>query len=293
MVLTRCGRIVKYVMFSLNFLMFLSGCALLGYGGYIKNNKEPPLFRILTIILDYVHLSFPWLLIMTAIVCILVSFLGCCGALKKIRGMLTMHFLLLVALFIGVIVSGVLSFQYKQTIESAIVLQLESSLNSSYGMDDYVTKTWDTLQSTLHCCGVEGGENSSFSWSYYKTSTTWFLNQRTGPVRYVPDSCCRYPRDLYNLTNCVGLRDRSGRLAPAGGPPVLPTMQNDQLFTQGCWTVLLSLLRNKIWMGMVLITVSSSFMLIGMILSVCLCKRIEEQIYEEDEERFQNYTEIS
>ena len=72
------------------FLFQLSGCALLGYGGYIKNNKEPPLFRILTIILDYVHLSFPWLLIMTAIVCILVSFLGCCGALKKIRGMLTM-----------------------------------------------------------------------------------------------------------------------------------------------------------------------------------------------------------
>lgn len=28
--------------------------------------------------------------------------------------------------------------------------------------------------------------------------------------------------------------------------------------------------------------------LIGMILSVCLCKRIEEQIYEDEEERFQN-----
>lgn len=287
--LTRCGKIVKYIMFALNFLMFLGGIGLLAYGSYIKNNNGLPILGILTIILDYVHLSFPWLLIMAAIICILVSFLGCCGAVKKFRGMLTMHFLLLLAMFIGVIVSGVLGYQYKQTIESAIVSQMEASLNSSYGVDDYVTRTWDTLQSTLRCCGIEGDENSTNSWSFYKTSTDWFKSQRGDP-RYVPNSCCRYPGDLYNLTNCVGLRDRDRRQAPAGGPPVLhvPSMRNDQLFTKGCWTTLLNIVNNKIWIGMVMITLSTSLMLIGMILSVCLCKRIEEQIYEDEEERFQN-----
>uniref|UniRef100_K1S5G8 Uncharacterized protein n=1 Tax=Magallana gigas TaxID=29159 RepID=K1S5G8_MAGGI len=91
----------------------LGGIGLLAYGSYIKNNNGLPILGILTIILDYVHLSFPWLLIMAAIICILVSFLGCCGAVKKFRGMLTM-------------------------IESAIVSQMEASLNSSYGVDDYL-----------------------------------------------------------------------------------------------------------------------------------------------------------
>lgn len=63
----------------------------------------------------------------------------------------------------------------------------------------------------------------------------WFISCfMTGDPRYVPNSCCRYPGDLYNLTNCVGLRDRDRRQAPAGGPPVLhvPSMRNDQLFTK-------------------------------------------------------------
>lgn len=71
-------------------LFQLGGIGLLAYGSYIKNNNGLPILGILTIILEYVHLSFPWLLIMAAIICILVSFLGCCGAVKKFRGMLTM-----------------------------------------------------------------------------------------------------------------------------------------------------------------------------------------------------------
>lgn len=66
-------------------------------------------------------------------------------------------------------------------------------------------------------------------------SQNWFISCfLTGDPRYVPNSCCRYPGDLYNLTNCVGLRDRDRRQAPAGGPPVLhvPSMRNDQLFTK-------------------------------------------------------------
>lgn len=143
-------------MYSL-LLFQLGGIGLLAYGSYIKNNNGLPILGILTIILDYVHLSFPWLLIMAAIICILVSFLGCCGAVKKFRGMLTMvrfnlvmknyfanslvllifcsmggvlndqikriivlqHFLLLLAMFIGVIVSGVLGYQYKQTVSTS------------------------------------------------------------------------------------------------------------------------------------------------------------------------------
>lgn len=71
-------------------LFQLGGIGLLAYGSYIKNNNGLQILGILTIILEYVHLSFPWLLIMAAIICILVSFLGCCGAVKKFRGMLTM-----------------------------------------------------------------------------------------------------------------------------------------------------------------------------------------------------------
>lgn len=82
-------------------LFQLGGIGLLAYGSYIKNNNGLPILGILTIILEYVHLSFPWLLIMAAIICILVSFLGCCGAVKKFRGMLTMVRFNLVCKFFG------------------------------------------------------------------------------------------------------------------------------------------------------------------------------------------------
>ncbi|XP_062608862.1 CD151 antigen-like isoform X1 [Saccostrea cucullata] len=286
--LARCGKIVKYTMFILNLLTFLGGCALLGYGSYLKDNNIS-LFGILTVVLEYVHLSVPWILIITAIVCIIVSFLGCCGAIKKIRGMLTMHFLLLLGLFLALLVGGVLGYQYKETIESSIVLQMETSLNNSYGVDNFVTHAWDQLQSTLHCCGIEGNENSTYSWSFYKLSTDWYKNQvqTVGRLQYVPESCCKYPYDTNNVTKCIGLQNRY--TAPVVGPPVSLIMQNDQLFTQGCWTVLLSIVQNKLWLAMILGTVSASLLLIGMIMSVCLCKRIEEQIYEEDDERFQEF----
>ncbi|XP_056000290.1 leukocyte surface antigen CD53-like [Ostrea edulis] len=285
--LTGCGRIVKYSMFVLNLLTFMGGFGLLGYGSYLRSNNAPSI-GILTIILEYVHLSFPWLLIITAVVCIGVSFLGCCGAIKKIRGMLTMHFLLLMALLIGIFVGGVLSYQYKQEIESTIILQMESSLNESYGTDNHITDAWDVLQSTLQCCGIEGNENSTLSWSFYKLSTSWFKNQRGARrLHYVPDSCCKYPADTNNLTKCIGLRDT--HKAPVVGPPILPIMTNDQFYSQGCWTVLYSILNNKLWVAMVLITTVAALLLIGMIMSICLCKRIEDEMYEEDEERFQDF----
>lgn len=161
-------------------LFQLGGIGLLAYGSYIKNNNRLPILGILTIILDYVHLSFPWLLIMAAIVCILVSFLGCCGAVKKFRGMLTMvgfnlvikcnfaiafgtlvglflndhmkkecfilqHFLLLLAMFIGVIVSGVLGYQYKQTVST-------SALIITFSMFSSIDYNHSILQSSFLQC---------------------------------------------------------------------------------------------------------------------------------------------
>lgn len=50
--------------------------------------------------------------------------------------------------------------------------------------------SWYLILGQLHCCGVEGGENSSFSWSYYKTSTTWFLNQRSKSMHNSMEMTC-------------------------------------------------------------------------------------------------------
>lgn len=68
----------------------MGGIGFFVYGSYIKNNNGLLILGILMIILDYVYLLFLWLFIMVVIICIFVFFLGCCGVVKKFRGMLIM-----------------------------------------------------------------------------------------------------------------------------------------------------------------------------------------------------------
>ncbi|XP_012938745.1 CD82 antigen [Aplysia californica] len=152
---------------------------------------------------------------------------------------------------------------------------MASSLNSSYGQESQqeVTDAWDIMQSFFDCCGVVGGVNSTTSWAYYKYYTAWFYNQ-TEPKEYVPDSCCRNAFGL-NRTRCVGAYGFD-HMIPHLGPPVGATQENDNLFTEGCYTAVIDFLAENVRIFAGLAAGVGVLMIMGMVFAICLCRRIKD-----------------
>ncbi|XP_036358541.1 tetraspanin-8-like [Octopus sinensis] len=241
--LTRCGNFLKYSMFIFNFLILICGCVLLGIGIYTRANDTP---ACITSLGSNLFLPVAFMLITLGSIVIILSFLGCCGAIKEVRCMLATFFALLLLMLIVLMIGGIIAYVFRGEfgIKNYFRHHLYSSLNDSYGENDRETRAWNCMQSALECCGVEGGINSTNSWAYYKRNTVWFLNQtaarrpyreyhRYDKIKYIPDSCCQKKA---NLTRCTGGLEKD--MAPYLGPPVLPHQYNDQMYGKGCFSAI-------------------------------------------------------
>lgn len=65
----------------------IAGCGLLGFGVYTRTN-DSRVARFSSIVGSYLYSTLSLLLIIGGGVVILLSFLGCCGAIKEVRCML-------------------------------------------------------------------------------------------------------------------------------------------------------------------------------------------------------------
>ncbi|KAK3102882.1 hypothetical protein FSP39_014643 [Pinctada imbricata] len=279
MVHSACGRFLKYSMFFFNSIMLIAGCGLLGFGVWSRTNQVG-LVRVSSVLGSDIVTTMSLILIIAGGIVILISFLGCCGAIKEVRCMLVTFFLILILIFIGFIVCGILGYIYRNKIEEFTLTSLKKTLTSSYGSNDDVTEGWDSMQQMFRCCGVSGNVNSTDSWAFYKSQTDWFSRQKS-QIQYIPDSCCTDASSTPNRTKCVGLKNK--KKAPVKGPPVTPKIFNDQMFTQGCYTALGGLLENNIKILSGVIIGVAAVMILGMVFAVCLCKRIEDDEYCEED----------
>ncbi|XP_033745141.1 leukocyte surface antigen CD53-like [Pecten maximus] len=265
-----CGKFLKYSMFLFNIVIVIAGCCLVGFGVYTKTNHVG-ITRVSSVLGGNLVVTLSLLLIIAGAIVILLSFLGCCGAIKEVRCMLVTFFVLLFMMFVGFVVSAVLVYAFREKIEEYTLKHLRGSLLTDYGIEPEVTEAWDSMQQIFKCCGVEGDVNSSSSWAFYKLQSAWYQNQQI-PIQYVPDSCCTDPTSTPNRTMCVG---HALYIAPTYGPPVPPEKANDQLYGKGCYTQLEGfLLRNvKILLGV--LSGIAFVMILGMVFSICLYRRIQ------------------
>ncbi|XP_050414136.1 tetraspanin-4 isoform X2 [Patella vulgata] len=275
--LNGCGNFLKYSMFLFNAIILITGCGLLGLGIYTRTSQTG-LSRVSSILGSYLYSTLSLVLIITGGVVIVLSFLGCCGALKEVKCMLVSFFALLLLMFLGLIVGGTVVYAFKDQIGEYTIKELYRSLNSSYGLDgqESVTEAWNSMQKIFQCCGVDGDINSTSSWAYYKENTEWFRNQTDNMKRFVPESCCVSQMDL-NVTKCQARIEK--HIIPAIGPPVFADMENDQLFTEGCYTAFYNFIsRNAQIVGGIGVGIGVA-MILGMIFAICLCKRIKDDYY--------------
>ncbi|KAL8594711.1 hypothetical protein ACOMHN_051657 [Nucella lapillus] len=276
--LTGCGNFLKYSMFLFNAVILIAGCGLLGFGVYIRTG-ESRVSQVSSVLSSSLYSSLSHLLIASGGLVILLSFLGCCGAIKEVRCMLGTFFILILLMLIGLLISGILAYAYRGQIGDHMLRELYKSLNTTYGMtgQETVTESWDFLQRVFHCCGVEGGVNSSTSWAFYR-NTLWYHNQTDAFREYVPDSCCRSQMND-NRTRCVGIAVGSARFIPVHLPPVYPGMENGQLHTEGCYSAFISFLSDNIRVLGGMAGGVALMMVLAMAFSVCLCRRIKDDYF--------------
>ncbi|GFO15627.1 tetraspanin, partial [Plakobranchus ocellatus] len=276
--LSRFGKFLKYSVFLFNVIILVAGCCLLGFGVYSRTTDNQ-LTQISVILGDFYNYIFSMALMASGVIVIVISFFGCCGAIKEVKCMLGTFFLLLLIMLVGMMVGGIIAYVKKDDISGRVLHELSASLNESYGMSGQqeVTDTWNLMQRFLECCGVYGGVNSTTSWAYYREYSLWYRNQTKGLEQYVPDSCCR---NVFgnNRTKCVGGEGYEG-IIPAAWPPVGSALENDLLFTEGCYTAIMDILaqNTKILAGVA--AGIAVLMVLGMVFAVCLCRRIKDDIF--------------
>ena len=165
--------LVKYIVFIFNFLFLLAGIAFIAIGAvYLLGIKS------FTATLDKTGIPFslaPSLLIVFGVIVFVISFFGCCGAIKESSCLLITYGIILLVLFLLQVAIGVYAFiQFKDS-NGVDKMKIEDELTKtlrSYNTNNQAKETFDSLQSQLECCGVKGPND-------------WL----PGPT--VPPSCCK------------------------------------------------------------------------------------------------------
>ncbi|XP_076350702.1 CD63 antigen-like isoform X1 [Tachypleus tridentatus] len=161
--------VVKYLLFIFNFLFVITGIAIIAVGAWVQAKA--------TNYVDFLgdrYASAPILLIVVGVVIFILSFLGCCGAIKENYCMVMTFGILLFIIFILELAAGITAYVYRNKIEDVIRDKMRKGM-MNYNKTGYegVTKAWDDVQSNLKCCGA----NNATEWrKYYDTK--------------LPYSCC-------------------------------------------------------------------------------------------------------
>ncbi|XP_044052400.1 leukocyte surface antigen CD53-like [Siniperca chuatsi] len=162
-----CLKFLKYTMCAANFLCFICGVAVLGFGVYMMVN-----FKMAALTPNLAKFNVANMLLISGIVITCVSFLGFLGALKENRCLLLTFFLLLFLLMLVELTAACFLLMYESKIGELVTEDLNKGLKNA--RDNRVNSTnvvneWDLLQRNLDCCGVDN-------------VTDWGMK--------IPDSCC-------------------------------------------------------------------------------------------------------
>lgn len=182
-----CGpKIVQYTFFAFNFLIWVLGIVVLGVG--IWSHAEAGSWKSL-VDLDAIGQAAN-LLIAAGIIVAILGFLGCWGAVKKVRVLLVLYSVVVVLIFILEIAAGIYSYKKKDKVEAKIASAVKKAVEENYGKGDkaslLVTKAVDLFQKKIKCCGVNSpGDYKGSYWGQHNAT-----HDQT-----VPKSCCRKQND--------------------------------------------------------------------------------------------------
>jgi len=181
-----CGyRCLKYVLFAFNFIFWLLGIVVMGFGIYsiVKAGDYKALIEETNIT------SGANILIASGALVCLIGFFGCCGAIKDSKCMLIIYAILVFLIFVLEIAAGILTYTMKGKVEKEFTKSLDKIVSKNYGKDTeaekVIDKALDWFQQNVGCCGVNG-------------TADWAKASKN-----IPASCCKTNSASANCTTAA------------------------------------------------------------------------------------------
>uniref|UniRef100_A0A4D5R8X1 Tetraspanin n=1 Tax=Scolopendra viridis TaxID=118503 RepID=A0A4D5R8X1_SCOVI len=166
----------KYLLFFFNFIFFVTGIVIIAIGG-VTLGKLGKLDQELNSELT----SPAVLLIVVGVFVALISFFGCCGAIRNSYCMLLTFSILLALIFVLELAAGIAAYVKKDNLVDVLQREFYDSFNKSHDHEDK-EKWWKELEENDHCCGVENASDYTV---------------RGWPI---PSSCCKDGNKTENCT---------------------------------------------------------------------------------------------
>ncbi|CAH8546906.1 unnamed protein product [Schistosoma turkestanicum] len=139
---------LKSCVFVLNIICLLCSIVLIGAGAYVEvkfSQYEDNLHKVWQ--------AAPIAIIVVGVIILIVSFLGCCGAIKEDVCMLYMYAFFLIVLLIAKLACAIVAVVYKDKIDSEIDSLMTGALDNP---NKEIIEFMDLIQSSFHCCGAKG-----------------------------------------------------------------------------------------------------------------------------------------
>ncbi|XP_062973516.1 CD82 antigen [Elgaria multicarinata webbii] len=254
-----CLKVTKYFLFLFNLLFFILGAVILGFGIWILVDKSS-FISVLQASSSSLKVG-AYILIGVGAVTMLMGFLGCVGAVNEIRCLLGLYFTCLLLILIAQIAAGLLIYFQRNALKaemSGIVGDLIQNYNPYDDNNRTLETAWDYVQTQLSCCGWTGPET-------WKNNT--FLQERN-QTSY-PCSCSNESTDSQAEVGFCPLDIASNTT----------TIEDWPVRKQGCMKGVQNWLQENLGIILGVCTGVAVIELLGMVLSICLCKNIHTEDY--------------
>lgn len=224
------ANLLKYLLFGSNFVIFVIGCVVLGLGIYALVDGAS-----LVTLVDKsgagadinitAFTSAAYIFIVVAVFVVILTFFGCCGAIKESKCMLGTYFTLILVMFVVMIAGAVLGYSTSMnTLQNALEKTMPLVGDKMDDMDNAnetqkpIAEAWNEVQTSLKCCGTKMNKTDDYI-SWEKNGTYPLGN--LGDIR-VPKTCCarfesdqvavcqKFPFDTkFNVTGCFDKLDQT------------------------------------------------------------------------------------
>jgi len=247
-----CFSCMKYLVFTVNFLVLLIGLLILGFSSWLLTYEQ--------LYADPQSVYYVYCILLTlGILVFFVSFLACCGSIRESSCLLAFFFVVVLLLFLAEITLGLYIYFEESILEQAIGVNVDQTVTEKYTNGTYTAKVWDLIQNQLECCGGEGPldwARSRYS-GYEETREIGIGGSKFAPF-LIPDSCCS------SNSSCEGSVDFNADFNS------LP------YYTKGCTGALVVVFEDNLFYILIGGLAVLFLEVMAMLMSLCMCTTIRK-----------------
>uniref|UniRef100_A0A1A8J9H1 Tetraspanin n=1 Tax=Nothobranchius kuhntae TaxID=321403 RepID=A0A1A8J9H1_NOTKU len=231
---------LKTFLISYSLIFWFTGVILLAVGVWGKVSLEAYFSLV-----SGESTNAPYVLIGTGAIIVIFGLFGCFATCRGSPWMLKLYAMFLTLVFLAELVAGVSGFIFRHEIKAKIGTAYRGAVET-YNQTDSKSNAVDTLQRTLHCCGID---------NYTDWGKTDYFKENGIPASCCKDKCS--PESLKDLDKA-----------------------ESEVFTTGCFSLVTNVFEGNLGVIAGVSFGIAFFQVIGIFLACCLSRYITNNQYE-------------